>query len=71
MTQTKSKPKYEIEVQLAGTDGNALALIGKVTAALRKGGVSAADVGEFSDECLNCGSYDELLQLLMATVHVS
>lgn len=53
--------KYpEIEVQLTGTDGNAFALLGKVSQALRKGKVSKESRDEFMKEAMS-GNYNHLL----------
>lgn len=64
-----STPTYPVTVQLTGGDSNAFMLIGTVAKALRREvGTDAADA--FSREAMNCGSYDELLQFIMATVEV-
>lgn len=61
--------KYEVEVELIGSDGNAFAIIGKVAAALRE--TEGDDVAErFVKDATVCGSYDELLVLCMDTVDV-
>jgi len=63
--------KYpEIEVQLSGTDGNAFAIIGTVTRALRRAGVSADEVSAFTDDATS-GDYDHVLQTAMRWVDVS
>ena len=62
-------PKYEIRVQLSGTDGNAFALMGKVVSALRRGGVSSGKIAKFVAEA-ESGNYDHLLQTCMKWVHV-
>lgn len=59
----------DITVQLSGTDGNAFSVIGKVQKAIRSAeGVDAAR--RFSEEAMQSGSYDELLQFCMSTVNV-
>jgi hypothetical protein len=61
--------KYpEIEVQLSGEDGNAFAIIGRVSKAIRT--VSREDANEFSQKCFSAGSYDEVLRLCMEYVTV-
>lgn len=67
----KSTVTYpDVHVPLTGRDGNAFAIIGTVSRALRRAGhVQAAD--EFSGRAMDCESYDELLQLAMTTVKVS
>lgn len=60
----------DVHVQLAGTDGNAFMVIGRVTAALKRAGLrDAAD--RFASDAMDSGSYDALLQLAMRTVAVS
>lgn len=52
-------PKTDIKVKLTGTDGNAFALMGRVSAALRKGGHD--DLAKaFQTEAMS-GDYDHLL----------
>lgn len=64
-------PKYpDIEVQLTGTDGNAYAIMGAVSQALRKHGVPAEEITEFTEESMS-GDYDNLLQTAMRWVDVS
>jgi len=59
----------DISVELSGTDGNAFSVIGKVQKAIRNAeGVDAAR--RFSEEAMQSGSYDELLQFCMSTVNV-
>ena len=52
-------PKTDLKVKLVGTDGNAFALMGRVTAALRKGGYGNL-VEEFQTKAMS-GDYDNLL----------
>jgi len=63
-------PKYNIEVKLTGTDGNAFALMGKVNRALQAANVSKELRDKFMDECMS-GNYDHLLNTCMKWVHVS
>ena len=67
MTTTKYP---EITVQLSGAEGNAYAVMAKVSTALRRAGVSDADVGLYRDESLS-GDYDHLLRTAMAWVNVA
>ena len=61
-------PKYpDIKVQLVGQDGNAFFILGRVNAALRKGGVSEEERKEFQKQATS-GNYDNLLQTCMAWV---
>lgn len=59
-----------IEVQLTGNDGNAFAIMGAVSKALRKGGVPANEVEEYVSESMS-GDYNNLLRVAMnwVTVH--
>tara|TARA_R100000152_G_C6778755_1_gene209694 strand:- start:1138 stop:1341 length:204 start_codon:yes stop_codon:yes gene_type:complete len=60
----------DVTVQLSGTDGNAFAIIGKVSKAIRSE-VGAEEAKKFSSEVLNSESYDDLLQFCMRTVNVT
>ena len=62
-------PKYDIEVQLTGTDGNAFAVMGKVSEALKSHGVNGREVAEYIDESMT-GDYDKLLQTAMRWVNI-
>ncbi len=63
-----SDPRYpEIEVQLAGVDGNAFSIIGHVRRALRRGGVPTDEQNEFFTEATS-GDYDHVLQTCMKWV---
>lgn len=62
-------PKYDITVQLLGTDGNAMMMIGAVRKALRRAGVPAEELNAFSAEA-RAGDYDHVLQTCMAWVEV-
>ena len=74
-------PKYDIEVQLTGGDGNAFAIIGAVSGAIRRAygdgqpfetrQEATAAAAEYREQAMESGSYDELLQHAMRTVHVS
>lgn len=59
----------EVEVELVGQDGNAFAILGAVSKALRRAGHEEA-VQEFMDEATS-GDYDHLLQTAMDFVEVS
>lgn len=63
------EPKYpEIEVEL--TDGNAFAILGVVTRALRRAKVVEEERKKFMDEAMS-GDYNHLLQTVMKWVNVS
>lgn len=69
MTTIDNTCKYpEISVQLVGEDGNAFAILGRVTDALRRGGVAKAEINVFVAEATS-GNYDELLQTCMRWVN--
>ena len=55
------------ECELIGTDGNVFAIIGKVSHTLKRAG-QREQAQEFTDKAMKCGSYDEVLQLLMEYV---
>lgn len=63
-------PKYDIDVELTGKDGNAFAILGNVTGALKKAGVEKAEVDEFIEEATS-GDYDMVLRTCMKWVNVS
>lgn len=60
----------EVTVELVGTDGNAFAIIGKVRQALRRAGVSSAEVKQFMTEAMQ-SDYDNLLLTVMRWVEVT
>ncbi len=64
MTQT-TLPKCN----LTSTDGNVFAIIAKVTKSLRDAGLKDKSA-EFANRAMECGSYDEVLQLCFEFVDV-
>lgn len=63
--------KYpEIQVQLSGNDGNAYAILGAVTNALKNAGVEKAERDAFLNEATQ-GDYDHLLRTAMRWVEVN
>lgn len=63
--------KYpHIHVKLVGESSNAFFILGRVKAALKKGGVSAEEIEKFVKEA-SSGDYDHLLQTCMKWVAVS
>jgi len=65
------EPKYpNIEVELVGADGNAFAVLGKITRALRRNGVDPVEITEFKNEATS-GDYNHLLQICMKWVTVN
>jgi hypothetical protein len=62
-------PIYNIKVQLAGRDGNAFAVLGRVKAAMRRGGIPKEKIDEYLNEATS-GDYDHLLFTTMKWVDV-
>jgi hypothetical protein len=63
-------PKYKnISVQLTGQDGNAFAIMAKVSGALRRNDVSESEVEQYLSESME-GDYDHLLRTAMSWVNV-
>lgn len=60
----------DIEVDLTERDGNAFAILGAVSKALRRAGVSEEERKEFKKEATS-GDYDHLLLTAMRWVEVS
>ena len=62
------KPRYpEVQVRLVGEDGNAFAIIARVSTALRRGGHSRETIDEFVREATS-GDYDTVLGTCMLWV---
>lgn len=72
--RTESKtmnPKYQnISVQLTGQDGNAFAIMAKVSSALRKESISENEIEQYLAESMS-GDYDALLRTAMSWVNVT
>lgn len=69
MSATENTVKFpDVVVELSGSDGNAFAVMGKVTKALRRAGHDYA-VADFREEATS-GDYDHLLQTCMRWVEV-
>lgn len=63
--------KYEtINVKLVGEDGNAMAIMSRVGAALRKAGVEQSEIDTYYEESMS-GDYDNVLRTAMKWVSVS
>jgi hypothetical protein len=63
-------PKYDVDVQLSGRDGNAFAVLGAVRQAMRRADVPNDEIEAFTNEAMS-GDYDHLLRTAMAYVRVS
>ena len=62
--------KYpKIKVKLLGEDGNAFAILGAVTSAMRKAKLEASEIKQFRVEA-TAGDYDHLLRTCMEWVDV-
>lgn len=62
--------KYpQVQVQLSGEDGNAGLIMGRVTRAMKRAGISTAEQDAYRMEAMK-GSYDELIQTTMRWVTV-
>lgn len=62
--------KYpNIEVELAGQDGNAFAIIGRVSKAMKREKVPPEEIDKYREESMS-GDYDHLLQTAMSWVTV-
>lgn len=70
MSDTKKCAHPEIEVKLLGEDGNAFAIMGKVTQAMKRAKVDRAEIDAYQAEAMS-GDYDHLLQTTMRFVTVT
>jgi hypothetical protein len=68
MSQEPTQPRYpDIFVQLTGEDGNAFAILGRTTRALRQAGLDQDEIDQYHAEATS-GDYDHLLQTTMRWV---
>lgn len=65
-----SNSKTGIEVNLIGEDGNVFNLMGIVSRAMRRNGISKDEIEQFQNEVTSSESYDEALQVMMRWVDV-
>lgn len=63
-------PKYDVEVQLTGNDGNAFAVMAQVNRALRNAGATPEELDQYQQESMS-GDYDNLLRVAMKWVEVA
>jgi len=63
-------PKYNVQVQLSGEDGNAFAIIAKVNRALRNAGATPEEMSQYQQESMS-GDYDNLLRVASQWVNVA
>ena len=62
-------PRYAVEVQLSGNDGNAFAIMGAVKRALKEAGASREEVERYLTDSMS-GDYDNLLRVATDWVEV-
>ncbi len=68
---TPMQPRFpNVHVRLVGTDGNAFAVLGAVSRALRRAGVAKEERDAFFAEATS-GDYDHLLATVRRWVEVS
>jgi hypothetical protein len=64
------EPKYsDITIDLIGQDGNAFAIIGRVSKILKKAGVEQEEIVEFREQAMS-GDYDNLLKTVGEWVNI-
>jgi hypothetical protein len=61
--------KYDINVSLTGIDGNAFSIMGAVTKAMQRAGVSREEQDQYFKEA-TAGDYNQLLVTTMKWVEV-
>ena len=69
MTQLTTPDREKPTVQLTGNDGNAFAVMGAVTAALRNAGYTNKEVHEYQSQAMS-GDYNNLLAVSMRWANV-
>ena len=63
-------PKFNIDVQLTGHDGNAFAILGTMQRALRNAGATKDEIQDFLNTATE-GDYDNLLRTCMEYANIS
>lgn len=63
-------PKYDVEVQLSGNDGNAFSIMASVKNALKKAGASKDEIDQYLSESM-AGDYDNLIRVATDWVKVA
>jgi hypothetical protein len=67
---TGTSPRHpNVRVRLTGEDGNAFAILGRITEAMRRAGIPDAEIDEFVAEATD-SDYEHLLQTCMRWVDV-
>ena len=62
--------KFDVDVQLTGTDGNAFVILGRVSQGIIEAGGEKSDVIDFQDEAMS-GDYNHLLRTCIEWVNVA
>jgi hypothetical protein len=62
-------PLFDVDVQLVGEDGNAFAIMARVSSAIKKAGATEEQVSAYFAESTS-GDYDHLLRTAMKYVNV-
>jgi ribosomal protein S9 len=70
LRESSMMAKYDITVELVGHDGNAFSIMGAVTKAMRRAGVSREEQDQYFKEA-TAGDYNQLLATTMEWVEVS
>ena len=60
----------QVTVRLTGENGNTLNLLAVCSRAMRRAGISQADVDQLTRDVLGSASYEDALRAMMATVSV-
>ena len=61
--------KFPISVPLVGKDGTAMAIMAKVSRALKNAGATPDEVNQYMNESMS-GDYDNLLRVAMTWVEI-
>ena len=69
MTQLTTPDREKPTVKLTGNDGNAFAVMGAVTSALRRAGYTNEEVHEYQSQAMS-GDYNNLLAVSMRWANV-
>jgi formyltetrahydrofolate synthetase len=65
-----TEPLFDIDVELSGTDGNAMSIMAKVRRAILNAGGSKDDAQRYLTDAMS-GDYDNVLRTTMKYVRVS
>lgn len=62
-------PRHNVDVDLSNVDGNAFAIMGAVTTAMKSAGIEREHIDAYRNDAMS-GDYDHLLRVTMSTVNV-